>query len=347
MRTAGSTIIGLCIILLIFNTSCKCSKDKPKNGVLVAGKEKVEVKIHIDRLEKDIFSLDLDSIEQNVPRLQARYGQFFDMFNADVLKIKSSKDPRYPQALKKFITDYFMSLDYNKVAKEYPNLDQLSLDLGKAFTNFKTYFPDKKIPRIYSMISGWNESIIRSDSLTILGIALDKYLGRDCEFYTQLQLDKYMRYTLEREFIVPDCMRSWGYAMFEFKDNESNILSNMLYEGKIWYFMKAMLPETPDSIIFGFTPDQLKWCYNNKKQMWTYLLEHKMLFSTDYMTVRKLIYPAPFTIYFTKESPGRAIVWVGYKIIESYMKHNSDVTLQQLMQEKDYQKILRKSDFKP
>ena len=81
--------------------------------------------------------------------------------------------------------------------------------------------------------------------------------------------------------------------------------------------------------------------------MWTYLLEHKLLFSTDYMTIRKLVYPAPFTVYFTNESPGRSVVWIGYKIIEGYMENNKDVTLLQLMQESDYQKILRKSNYKP
>ena len=81
--------------------------------------------------------------------------------------------------------------------------------------------------------------------------------------------------------------------------------------------------------------------------MWTYLLEYKLLFSTDYMIIRKLVFPAPFTSYFPKESPGRAVVWLGYKIIEAYMDENQTVTLPQLMEATDYQLILRKSKFKP
>ena len=344
MKRISIIILTFCYIILTINTSCQCSRKKNNIGTKEVTPEKTEVKIHIERLEKDLFSMNMDSIDQNVPKLKAKYGEFFDMFNYKIVKLGSPKDVRYANGMKKFLTDYFMSLNYNKVTTTFPNLDQLSADLGKAFTSYKNYFPDKRIPRVFTCISGWNQSVINSD--TILGICLDKYLGRNCEFYDQLQLDKYMRYTMQKEYIVSDCMRLWGYASFNFNDSASTLLSNMLYEGKIWYYMKKIMPDTPDSIIFGYSPSQLKWCYNNEKQMWTYLLEHKLLFTTDYMTVRKLIYPAPFTIYFTNESPGRAVVWLGYKIIEAYMK-NSDLTLPQLMAESDYQKILRKSNFKP
>jgi hypothetical protein len=40
-------------------------------------------------------------------------------------------------------------------------------------------------------------------------------------------------------------------------------------------------------------------------------------------------------------------MWLGQQIVKSYMKHNSDVTLEDLMNEKDAQKILSKSKYKP
>ena len=80
--------------------------------------------------------------------------------------------------------------------------------------------------------------------------------------------------------------------------------------------------------------------------MWTFLVERKMLFSTDYMTINKLINPTPFTALFTNESPGRAAVWLGYKIIESYMKNN-DVSIPQLIADENYQGILERSKFNP
>ena len=56
--------------------------------------------------------------------------------------------------------------------------------------------------------------------------------------------------------------------------------------------------------------------------MWEYLVEHDMLFSTDPMLIKKLTGDAPFTSYFTSESPGRAANWIGFRIVESYMRKN-------------------------
>jgi hypothetical protein len=334
---------ALCAGLL---QGCTCKRSDNKKGItIVVNKENFKIKV--DRFENDLFSVKSDSMEAGISKLKAKYGEFFELYNYKMVKIGTSNDKGYPKELHRFITDYYMKLDYERVKKVYPNVDALTGDLSAAFTNFKEYFPKKRIPRVVTCISGWNQSVVTSDS--VLAIALDKYLGRECDFYLRLQLDNYMRYTMQREYIVPDCMRAWGYATFAFNDSVSayNVLNNMLYEGKMLYFMKKMLPETPDSIIFGFSPSQLKWCNKNAKSMWTYLLEYKLLFSTDYMIIRKLVFPAPFTSYFPKESPGRAVVWLGYKIIEAYMDENQTVTLSQLMEATDYQQILRKSKFKP
>ena len=58
-----------------------------------------------------------------------------------------------------------------------------------------------------------------------------------------------------------------------------------------------------DELIFGFTADQMKFCRNNESQMWQYLIEHDLLFNTEQFTIRKLTGEAPFTSYFTNESP--------------------------------------------
>ncbi len=328
-------IIGLTTALLC---SCTCKRNTDN-------KEGKKLIIHIERFENDLFSMNLDSVKNQVIKLKSKYGEFFDIYNYKVIQLGSSDDPKYPDYLKSFVTDYYMNLDYNRVKEVFPNVNDIEKELGQAFYNYKTYFPNNKIPRVYTCISGWNQSVFNSD--TILAIALDKYLGSDCDFYKKLQLDKYMTYTLRREYIVPDCMRLWGYTEFEMKDSSSNILTNMLYEAKIIYFVKKLLPRANDTLIFGFTPGQIKWCINNQKQMWTYLVEHKILFSNDLLLAHKLVYPAPYTTLFTNESPGRACVFLGLKIIESYLNANKDVTFAQLMNETDYNKILRKSNFRP
>jgi len=121
----------------------------------------------------------------------------------------------------------------------------------------------------------------------------------------------------------------------------------MIYQGKVMYFVKAVLPEDPDSLLWGFTANQMKFCNNNEKQMWTYLVENKQLFLTDRFTIDKYIREGPFTAGFTEESPGRAAVWIGYRIVDRYMKKNKNLSLDALMKEDDYQEILALSGYNP
>ena len=41
----------------------------------------------------------------------------------------------------------------------------------------------------------------------------------------------------------------------------------------------------------------------NEEQMWTYLVEKKLIFSRDAMDIRKLTGAAPFTYFFSNVSP--------------------------------------------
>ena len=126
-----------------------------------------------------------------------------------------------------------------------------------------------------------------------------------------------------------------------------NLLSEMIHEGKLKYFEKCMLPTGNDELVFGFTSDQMKFCRNNESQMWLYLIEHDLLFTSDQFTIRKFTGEAPFTSYFTRESPGRAAIWLGFRIVESYMIKNPGIKLGDLMNDIDFQSILEKSKYNP
>ena len=48
-----------------------------------------------------------------------------------------------------------------------------------------------------------------------------------------------------------------------------------------------------------------------------------------------------------KQCPGRIATWVGWQIVRKYMEEHPQVSLQQLMEEKDAQKIFQQSKYKP
>ena len=302
-----------------------------------------EIQIKIKRLEQSLFSIPIDSIPASIPRLEQQYGEMFDLYSTLMFRI-SPKNPKYTEELTRFLVDHHINLAYKRVIEVYPNLKDIETGLGKAFFNYQKEFPERVIPSVFTLISGFGESIIVAD--TILAIALDNYLGRNEDMYFRLELPNYRRQTMDKKYIVPNCMREWISTEFSYNDSIDNVLTNILYEGKVMYALHRLLPNTPDSLLFGYTPDQMRWCRNNTTQMWTFLVERKMLYLTDYLTINKLIGPAPFTSLFTRESPGRAVVWLGYKIIESFMKNNR-VSLEALLEDNDYQQILENARFRP
>lgn len=305
----------------------------------------INVKIEIKRFDKALFAVNPDSIVESIPRLSNEFGSFFNLFGESIIHIGKVEDAEYSGYLESFITDKMVSETYKKVQEVYPNLDGLNSEFTDAFKRFHYYFPNRSIPRIYSFVSGFNQSTVLADGL--LGIGLDRYLGSDYINYPRLGIPKYAIDDMKPSKITSDCMRAWAIGEFPFNDSIDNLVNSIIYEGTLMYFTKKMLPEQPDSLIFGFSPQQMKWCNNNEKQMWTYLIENKMLFITDSFAMNKLLNDAPFTSGFSQESPGRAVVWLGYRIVSSYLKNNKDMTFQKMMMCRDYQKILNNSRYRP
>jgi len=304
----------------------------------------IQLTIDIKRLDKDLFNLNPDSIHKEIPQMHSKYGEFFKIYNQRVIKIGASNSKAYPDNLSAFQNDYIMHKVNQDIEKTFPDLKNLEQKLTDGFKHYRYYFPNKLIPAIYTFQGGFNQSIVIADST--LAIGLDKYLGRDCEFYDKLGWDNYRQKNMYKEKIPADCMKAWAETEWTFNDSIDNVLTNMLYKGKLLYFTSAMYPQTNDTLIAGFTEKELNWCKANEKQMWEYLIDKNILYSTDYMTINKMVNPAPFTSGFPRYSPGRAINWLGLQIIETYMEKNS-ITLRELMKENDYQKILAASKYHP
>ena len=323
------------IFIIIFLSSClllSCKGNKPDIS-------DINVTIEIQRLDKDMF-------EKDAASLHDKYGTFLNYYTHDILGIGYYYDTAFEHNRNEFKNAEVVQIAYKDVGEQYPDLTDLNQKLTTAFKYYKYYFPEKFVPEVYSYISGFNQSIMLTDS--VIGVSLDKYLGAGYKVYDELGFSKYLSRNMTREKIPSDCISTWiGSECFLDYRKNNNLLSKMLHEGKILYTTKLMLPDEADTLIFGFTADQLKWCNNNEGNMWVHLIDKKLLFSTDHVMIRKLTEDAPYTTEFTPESPGKACNWIGYKIITSYMKKYPDITLKQLLEDQDFDNILVKSKYRP
>ena len=328
------------IFLLVFFLSGCTTKNKLDIDV-----SNISADIKIQRLEKDLFAIKLDSIGSAIPSLNLKYGDFFDLYSSKIITIGPSNQRSFPDYLKGFLTDYTINEVYKKCLEVFPEVTDIENKLTDAFRHYKYYFPNKPIPKVYTYISGFNQSVVTDEK--ILGIGLDKYLGKDCDFYKRLGLPVFARNKLYKERIISDCMTAMALSEFPFESESENLINQIVYQGKVMYFVDAMLPNEPDSLKFGFSEAQVQWCSKNEKEMWMYLIDKKQLFITEFIAIKKYLDEGPFTPNFSKKSPAKACVWLGREIIRAYMDKNPKITLEQLMTDNDYPGIFAKAKYKP
>jgi uncharacterized protein YjaZ len=73
------------------------------------------------------------------------------------------------------------------------------------------------------------------------------------------------------------------------------------------------------------------------------------LYETDDQKIQTYINEAPFTPQLGEhnQSAPKLGIWTGWQIVKEYMDRHPDVTLQQLMNNQDAQKILNDSKYRP
>lgn len=302
----------------------------------------IDVKLDVKSFSEDLLSQPIDS--SVIVRLDEKYGDFFRLFTQRMIWIGAPEDSGFVEGLQRFASDTLIT-QLHQLVPDKINQKELEEDFTEAFRHYKYYFPEKELPQLVLCISGFNQSIVTAENL--IGISTDKFLGSSCNYYPQLGLPEYKRRRMNPENIVPETMIAWAVTEFPGNYESGNLLSNMIYQGKLMYFVDAMVPKTPDSLKIGYTAKQLEFCEASEAAMWTYLAEHKLLYSNQRMDIKRYISDGPYTSSFTTESPGRTGVWLGWQIVRAYMKKNPEVSLAQLMQNLDHQKILNQSGYYP
>ncbi|MFA5326415.1 MAG: hypothetical protein WC384_01360 [Prolixibacteraceae bacterium] len=324
-----------CLILALVS----CSRNPLNVNV-----SNVKVDLKIKHLDVDLLHLKKEQIPDAIPVLKKKYGDFFDIFTYRMIAIGGTDQENFPEMLNAFVSDTLIQDLVDKVAEKIDTVE-LHNDLETAFKHYKYYFPEKEVPSIFTCISGFNQSVVIAENL--IAVSLDKYMGSDSRYYAQLGLPAYKRRNMHFKKLVPDMMFGWAKSEWPKSDNANNLLSQMIHEGKIMYFMDAMFPELNDTLKIGYTKKQFDFCKQQQASMWTYLAEHKELFSTDRMTIKRYIDDGPYTATFTDASPARTGVWLGWQIVRSYMKEHPEVKLGELLSNQDFQGILNQSGYQP
>ncbi len=329
--------ISKLFISILLITSCA---DKKKEIDIT----KVNLELKISRLDKELFAQD-ETMQIKIPMLSQQYGEFFSRYTEDMLNLGAIGDPALPNAYKQFVYDTDISKVAKDVTEEYRDFSIETQSLTSAFKRYSVLFPNRTIPEIVTIISGFTYKIAATEKT--LAIGLDMYLGANYPYYASVQFPAYRKTTFERKNIVSDALTGRVTTEFLKPDSSNSMIDEIIYEGKILYLLDLLLPRTNDETKIGYSAEQLKWCKDNEMAMRGHFVNEKLLFSQIKGDYFKYVNEGPFTPGFDRASPARTGNWLGWQIVRMYMDNNPKVSVIDLMNNKDAQGILNASNYKP
>ena len=311
------------ILLAVLLFSCK------DQSVVEKKIEEISVSLKITRLDKIFF----ETKPENLVELKKTYPDFFPKDVPDSVWVNKMNNNLWKEL-------------YREVQKKYGDFQPQKSEIETVFKHAKYYFPNTRLPQIFTVISEMdydNKVIYTGDYLLI---ALELYLGKEHEFY-KTEFPAYIRQNFESSQIIPDVVTALSYNQIP-EDPNKNLLSQMIYAGKELYIKDLLIPDYSDADKMGYTPEQIQWCQDNESYMWRYFIEESMLYDTDPKLGSRFINKAPFSKFYLEidnESPGRVGAWLGWQIVRAYAENNK-VEVKELLTT-DGLTIFNKSKYKP
>jgi len=341
-RKTSWFIIIIFIILSAFVIFLLVTKSPPKNNIPLSElkEAKKQLQIELLRYEEALFSLDINHLPKEIERLSQIYPPY--LIEPNVWYNTEKLD-----ALKDYLQDTVMIALYHASKNAIKN-DALLQTLETAFGYYKVLFPNDSIPTIITLIPGLVldvPSVYINDD--ILYVNVDMYLGANNPYYKAVGMPVYIAERCEPVYLPVDIFKKAMVYKHLAKVPHTTLIDAMITEGKKLYFTEMMFPDWHERFIIGYAEEKYQWANEYLGNVWCYMIEKNELFGKGEALRRCYIEESPFTKPFGNNSPGRLGSFVGWKLVQSYMANNPEVTLPQLMQENDYQKILNSSKFKP
>ena len=331
------TITKILSLLGLFFAMAACQEQEP------AYKSKLDINtepydLEFNRYEEVLFNLDTANFQTELMKVQDQYRVFLsgDLNNPEAVKY-----------LKDFATDPFIVGLYQKTEVAFPDLRQVESMVEDVFARFHYYYPDVELPRkAFTCITGVHPDEppvqIINDQLVI---SLDWYLN-DQEVYDQIEMPRYMSLRRNKATLAKDVAEQlYMNYLYEWR-KQGQIVGEMVFYGRRNFFVEAMCPDLPDSVLLGYSSDQWHWAVENEGQMWADIVGNRRLYDAGLDSYMMFFGDGPFTQAYSNDAPARLGEFFGLNIVRSFVT-NHEISLQDLMKRKDLQNIFQDSGYKP
>ena len=296
-----------------------------------------EIELSFRRFDLDLYNSSFRNPSASSDSLRNSYGQFFCDFVEKDIRIGGCNDSITSYELEKFRnhTDIFST------HKEIENVftSEKMVELKSAITEIILrklhFFPTSITPQFIFYQAAWNNRIFVTDS--IVGIALDHYLGTDSKAISSLSPDLFPQYKkrdMTPEMILPDLAKS--LASFEcnrYYNDKGTLLDEMVIYGKMLCLSKALLPEVEDSVLLSYSKEQFDWAAQNEWNTWKILADNRTIYCTQNRDIQRWFSEGPFTGVpgIPQNSAPQLGAFMGWNMVRQYAEKHPEITLQDLL----------------
>lgn len=325
------TFFAICLMMV------SCQENAP------AYKAKLDIKtktydLEFDRYEEVLFNLDTANFQQELMKIQDRYRVFLDGDLNDLEAVSYLKD---------FATDPFSNILFNKVKTTFPDLNLVEPLVEEVLAHFHYYYPEIQLPtKAFTCVTGVTADVpavqIFDDAIII---SLDWYLD-DEETYDQIGMPKYMAQRRNLSTLAKDVAKELYMNYLDEWRKQGQVIDEMVYCGKMDFFVEAMCPALPDSVLLGYSTRQWQWAADNEGAVWADIVGSRRLYDSSLDSYMMFFGDGPFTQAYSNDAPSRLGEFFGLNIIRSYAS-NHEYRFRDLMDRKNLQEIFQDSGYKP
>jgi len=204
-------LVCLPSIALLFAIMLLCVACEMKLKSNDDAQDKIEV-VRYDRLQSRYLTTgDFSALQE----MNTEYAIETRTLVENVLKLGAVYEPDINSRFLNFYQDTVLQTVIADVETQYANMDDINKSLTRVFDKAQKQLPNFTIPKIYTQIGAFDQSIIVGENM--IGVSLDKYLGEDYPLYSKYY-SKSQRATMKREYIVPDCLNFYLLSLYPVKN---------------------------------------------------------------------------------------------------------------------------------
>lgn len=247
--------------------------------------------------------------------------------------------------IKMFVNDPYVKRVEKRIAEKFTDFSERKKVIFDGFKHLKYHFPEGNYPKNIVFINSHFASNIFCTEQEV-GVSLERYLGAETDVIKELPdpIFQWIKDKMDAQYLERDVLTAWIMTHF-IPETKGNTAEQIIHWGKIIYLTEAAFPKMEKHIIMRYSAEDLEWANKNEYSFWQYLVKEKMLFSENEREQMNFLSDAPFTAGLPEKGPDRLGQFIGWRMVQSFMKANPKMSLAEMI-EVPYNQILQEYEIK-